>query len=92
MAVPANPDDVSLVARQVLATSLRGLAPADDVVRVEHPLVAADAARSPDADHARPRAAWAFNMAAYLDPHGKAITFQALKRCLESAGPLGAVG
>ena len=28
----------------------------------------------------------------YLDPHGKAITFQALRRCLESAGPCGLSG
>ena len=55
-------------------------------------VVAADAARSPDADHAQPRGALAFNMAAYLDPHGKAITFQALRRCLESAGPCGLSG
>ena len=42
--------------------------------------------------HALPGGAWAFNMAAYLDPHEKAITFQALRRCLESAGPCGLSG
>ena len=46
----------------------------------------------PAVGHAQPRAAQAFNMAAYLDPHGKAITFQALRRCLESAGPCGLSG
>ena len=52
-------------------------------------VVAADAARSPDADHAQPRGAWAFNMATYLDPHEKSITFQALRLCLESSNPVG---
>ena len=38
------------------------------------------------------RGVWVFNVAAYLDPHEKAITFQALRRCLESAGPCGLSG
>ena len=42
--------------------------------------------------HDSRRGVWVFNMAAYLDPHGKAITFQALRRCLESAGPCGLSG
>ena len=37
--------------------------------------------------HDSRRGVWVFNMAAYLDPHEKAITFQALRRCLESVGP-----
>ena len=88
----ADVNHVTGVGDQVASVESLGLGLADDVVRVEHPLVAADAARSPDADHAQPRGAWAFNMAAYLDPHGKAITFQALRRCLESAGPCGLSG
>ena len=42
--------------------------------------------------HDSRRGVWVFNMAAYLDPHGKAITFQALRRCLESVGPRGLSG
>ena len=42
--------------------------------------------------HDSRRGVWVFNMAAYLDPHEKAITFQALRRCLESAGPCGLSG
>ena len=42
--------------------------------------------------HDSRRGVWVFNMAAYLDPNEEAITLQALRRCLESAGPLGLSG
>ncbi len=44
------------------------------------------------AHQAEPGATTPLNTTAYLDPHEKAITFQALRRCLESVGPRGLSG
>ena len=51
VALAADVNHVAGVGDEVVSLESLGLGLADDVVRVEHSLVAANAARSPDADH-----------------------------------------
>ena len=51
MALAADVNHIARIGDEVVSLESLGLGLADDVVRVEHSLVAADAARSPDADH-----------------------------------------
>ena len=51
MALAADVNHIAGVGDEVVSLESLGLGLTDDVVRVEHSLVAADAARSPDADH-----------------------------------------
>jgi hypothetical protein len=66
------------------------LGPADDVVTVDLATRATDFTGACPR-HASPRAVEAFNMAAYLDPHDKATTYEALRRSLESPNHVGPV-
>ena len=51
VALAADVNHIAGVGDEVVSLESLGLGLTDDVVRVEHSLVAADAARSPDADH-----------------------------------------
>lgn len=51
MALATDVNHIAGVGDEVVSLESLGLGLTDDVVRVEHSLVAADAARSPDADH-----------------------------------------